>query len=189
MDLQIWRSVTDLASNFFFFGSLWTYALLGCESYITDAHARSNALFTNYRGFISKHFWNRSESKTLIPQESSLERQFNRLVDIFPKILSQIIPCYLLNGQNNIARAPSEFPVKTQRREGRTFRLWLNSHLRHRHGFTPTVQAPAFQFRDAQQSWVGKHVFQTQRKQEYPILTSLEFLVQPKVFQPPQSAP
>lgn len=91
--------------------------------YITNTHAQSNTSCTNYRRFISKHFWNRTESKTLLLQESSLERQFNRLKGIFPKILPQIILCYLLKGQNNVTRAPSEFPINTQRWEGRTFRL------------------------------------------------------------------
>ena len=82
--------------------------------YTTNTQAQSNASFTNCRRFISKHFCNSTESKTLILQESSLERQFNRLEDLFPKMLSQIILCYLLNRQNNITCAPSEFPIRTQ---------------------------------------------------------------------------
>lgn len=85
---------------------------------ITNTHTQSNASFTSYRCFLSKHFWNRTESKTLTLQESSLERQFNRLEDIFSKILSQIFLCHLLNGQNNIARAPSEFPITPRGAKG-----------------------------------------------------------------------
>lgn len=58
----------------------WTWIICG------GTVSQSNASFTNHRHFISKHFWNRTESKTLILQESSLEKQFNRPEDIFPKL-------------------------------------------------------------------------------------------------------
>lgn len=42
-----------------------------------------------------------TESKPLALQESSLQRQFNRVGDAFPNILSQIIMGCLLNVQKN----------------------------------------------------------------------------------------
>lgn len=61
-----------------------------------------------------------TESKPLVPDESSLQRQFTRAEDAFPKIPFQIILGYFLKGQKGIAHVSNEFPVKTKKWEGQT---------------------------------------------------------------------